>query len=159
MIKVYRILDIVLNEKNERKSISYVEIDGCKKEVYLDDIAYIQAEGSYARLRLNNDVGDVIIVSKKLGQIEKEFEWNLFAKIKEYLIYATASDGTVYKKGLKDLQYIERKKWVSLDVKRKMWYISESITNIKNINAATWFDDLITNYNKYLYLKKQIIWK
>lgn len=87
MIKVYQILDIVLNEKNERKSISYVEIDGCKKEVYLDDIAYIQAEGSYARLRLNNDVGDVIIVSKKLGQIEKELQGTDFVRChKSYLI-------------------------------------------------------------------------
>ncbi len=104
-------------------------------------------------------IKSMLNMKSQIEQAEKEFEWNLFVKIKEYLIYATSSDGTVYKKGLRDLQYIERKKWVSLDVKRKMWYISESITNIKNINTATWFDDLITNYNKYLYLKKQIIWK
>lgn len=104
-------------------------------------------------------IKSMLNMKSQIEEAEKEFEWNLFAKIKEYLIYATSSDGTVYKKGLRDLQYIERKKWVSPDVKRKMWYISESITNIKNINSATGFDDLISNYNRYLYLKKQIIWK
>ncbi len=85
--KVGHVLDIVYREKNKRKSISYVEMDGSRQDVYLDDIAYIQAEGSYAQIRLSCGVGEKIIVSKKLGQIEKELKGTDFVRChKSYLI-------------------------------------------------------------------------
>ena len=37
-----------------------------------------------------------------------EFDANMFTKTKDYLIYITATDRTVYKKALKSLEDIEK---------------------------------------------------
>ena len=37
-----------------------------------------------------------------------EFDANMFSKTKEYLIYVTATDRTIYKKALKSLEDIEK---------------------------------------------------
>lgn len=106
-----------------------------------------------------SQIKSMINLKSQIEEAINEFEWNLFVKIKEYLDYSTSYDLTVYKKALKSLKNIEKTNWVNSIIKKKMEYISESITYIKNINSATDFDILITNYNKYLYLKKQITWK
>lgn len=85
--KISRILDNVLREKNERKSISYVEIDGSRHDVHLDDIAYIQADGSYVMICFSGGISGKKIISKKLGQIEKELKGTDFVRChKSYLI-------------------------------------------------------------------------
>jgi hypothetical protein len=37
--------------------------------------------------------------------------------------------------------------------------MQEAITAIDNINSTNDFDTLMKNFNRYIYLKNQIIWK
>lgn len=85
--KVIQILENVRKEKDERKIISYVEMDGSRHDVHLDDIAYIQADGSYVKICFGGGSNEKKIISKKLGQIEKELKGTDFVRChKSYLI-------------------------------------------------------------------------
>ena len=89
-----------------------------------------------------------------------EFDANMFSKTKEYLIYVTATDRTIYKKALKSLEDIE-KNWlyIKYNTRKIMDQIKESIVAIDTINSTDDFDTLLKNFNKYIYLKNKIIWK
>jgi len=99
-------------------------------------------------------------IKEQIEDAVSDFDRNLFVKIKEYLVYSTSSVRTKYKKAANFLENYQKNWWyLTTDVKKKLWYLKESVTVIDNINFATWYDVLMKNYNRYLYLKNQIEWK
>lgn len=102
----------------------------------------------------------MLSIKEQIETAVKEFDTNMFLKIKDYLVYSTATDRTNFKKTLKHLENIEKNGWHhSSSVKKKMSYMQDAITAIDTINSTDDFDTLMKNFNKYIYLKNQIVWK
>lgn len=102
----------------------------------------------------------MLSIKEQIETAVKEFDINMFFKIKDYLVYSTATDRTNFKKTLKHLDNIEKNGWRhSSSVKKKMSYMQDAITAIDNINSTDDFDTLMKNFNRYIYLKNQIVWK
>ena len=102
----------------------------------------------------------MLSIKEQIETAVAEFDTNMFVKIKDYLVYSSATDRTNFKKTLKHLENIEKNGWHhSSSVKKKISYMQEAITAIDNINSTNDFDTLMKNFNRYIYLKNQIIWK
>lgn len=102
----------------------------------------------------------MLSIKEQIETAVKEFDTNMFLKIKDYLVYSTATDRTNFKKTLKHLENIEKNGWHhSSSVKKKISYMQDAITAIDTINSTDDFDTLMKNFNKYIYLKNQIVWK
>jgi len=102
----------------------------------------------------------MLSIKEQIETAVKEFDTNMFLKIKDYLVYSTATDRTNFKKTLKHLENIEKNGWHhSSSVKKKISYMQDAITAIDTINSTNDFDTLMKNFNKYIYLKNQIVWK
>lgn len=102
----------------------------------------------------------MLSIKEQIVTAVKEFDTNMFLKIKDYLVYSTATDRTNFKKTLKHLENIEKNGWHhSSSVKKKISYMQDAITAIDTINSTDDFDTLMKNFNKYIYLKNQIVWK
>lgn len=102
----------------------------------------------------------MLIIKEQIELAISEFDSNLFVKMKDYVIYTVSSYQTRYKKALKYLNnYKAQWGMISNDVKKKMDYLQEDITVIDKIIDSTDYDTLIKNFNRHLYLKKQIEWK
>ena len=85
--KVDTILDSLIKEKNEVKALSYISVSGEKKEILIDNISYIEAEGSYVLIHLSNGEMKPIVISKKLGQIEEELKGTSFIRVhRSYIV-------------------------------------------------------------------------
>lgn len=102
----------------------------------------------------------MLSIKEQIETAVAEFDTNMFLKIKDYLVYSTATDRSNFKKTLKHLENIEKNGWHhSTSVKKKINYMQDAITAIDNINSTNDFDTLMKNFNRYIYLKNQIIWK
>lgn len=85
--KVDNIIDSLIKEKNEVKALSYISINGEKREILIDNISYIEAEGSYVLIHLTNGEMKPIVISKKLGQIEEELKGTSFIRVhRSYIV-------------------------------------------------------------------------
>lgn len=102
----------------------------------------------------------LLAIKEQIEVAISEFDVNLFIKMKDYVVYTVSPYQTKYKKALKHLNNLGAQ-WgiVSNDVKKKMNYLQEDITVIDNIIKATDYTTLIKNFDRHLYLKKQIEWK
>lgn len=99
-------------------------------------------------------------IKEQIETAVAEFDTNMFIKIKDYLIYSSATDRTNFKKTLRHLDNIEKNWWyISYSAKKKINYMKDAITAIDNMNSTDDFDTLMKNFNRYIYLKNQIIWK
>lgn len=102
----------------------------------------------------------MLSIKEQIETAVKEFDTNMFIKLKDYLIYSTATDRSNYKKTLKYIWAIEAQWWyVNYTIKKKLNYMTEAIKAIDTINSTDDFATLIKNFNRYIYLKNQIIWK
>lgn len=100
----------------------------------------------------------ILLVKDQIQDAVDSFDTNLFAKIKEYLIFSASPYQLKYKKILKQLNQIDAK-LITWSIKNKMNFMQEQVEVIDNIISATDYDFLIKNFNRYVYLKKQIEWK
>lgn len=102
----------------------------------------------------------MINIKEQIETAVTEFDTNMFMKIKDYLIYSSATDRSNFKKTLKHLENISKNGWyLSYTVKKKINYMNDAITAIDTINSTNDFDTLMKAFNRYIYLKNQIIWK
>lgn len=78
--KLFRIIDVIQKEKSKCRTMSYIGVDGERHKLFLDEILYIRADGSYVVIQTNDRNNREIIVSKKLGQVEEELAGASFAR-------------------------------------------------------------------------------
>lgn len=102
----------------------------------------------------------LISLKEQIENAIKEFDNNLFLKIKDYIIYTISPDRADYQLILKTVK-IYQKKWQKLSSKdnKKIQQVQECIDIIDSMMTTNDFETLIKNFNKYLYLKNQITWK
>jgi hypothetical protein len=94
-----------------------------------------------------------------MDQIEEavtNFNNNMFDKPKEYLVFSVSPYYTKYKRFLRSFKPFENSRTLSRNVKNTVAYMKEQVQVIENIMSATDYDVLIKNFNRYVYLKKQI---
>lgn len=105
-------------------------------------------------------VKKLVSTKEQIEKAMKEFDNNLFIKIKDYLTYTLSPERTDFQAILKAIK-ANQKKWVILtnNEKQKLNQMEEAIGLINTIMTTSDFDTLIKSFNKYIYLKKQIIWK
>ncbi len=113
-----------LNTNNTQKKITV----STKEEVYylaIDDIIYVHAEGSYAKIFLNNN--NPILVSKNLKEIENQLIFDSFFRVhKSYLINLNyiqkflKSDGGSVEMKNGDLVPISKRKRIEFNEKMDM---------------------------------------
>ena len=101
----------------------------------------------------------MLIVKEQIEDAVLNFDDNLFIKIKEYLIFSTSPYQLKYKKLLKPLIHIENERNLSWSVRNMISLMQEQIQIVDNIIISTDYDTLMKNFNRYVYLKKQIEWK
>lgn len=101
----------------------------------------------------------MLIVKNQIEDAVMNFDDNLFWKIKEYLIFSSSPYQLKYKKLLKPLNYIENERNLSWSVRNMISLMQEQIQVIDNIIMSQDYDTLMKNFNRYVYLKKQIEWK
>lgn len=102
----------------------------------------------------------MLSIKEQIETAVQEFDVNMFIKIKDYLVYITATDRTNYKKALKHLDNIEKNGgYINPSIKKKIGYMNDAIAAIDTINSTDDFDTLMKNFNRYIYLKNQIVWK
>ncbi len=100
----------------------------------------------------------ILLVKEQIETAVLSFDDNLFWKIKEYLIFSASPYQLKYKKLLKPLNYIENERNLSWSVRNMISLMQEQIQIINNIIMAQDYDTLMKNFNRYVYLKKQIEW-
>jgi len=98
----------------------------------------------------------MLVVKDQIEVAVLNFDDNLFNKIKEYLIFSASPYQLKYKRLLKPLKYIENEKNLSWSVRNMIALMQEQIQVIDNIIMAQDYDTLMKNFNRYVYLKKQI---
>jgi len=105
-------------------------------------------------------VKNLLSTKEQIEQAMKEFDNNLFIKIKDYLTYTLSPERTDFQAILKVIK-ANQKKWINLtnSEKQKLNQIEDAIKQINTIITTPDFNTLIQSFNKYLYLKKQILWK
>ena len=94
-----------------------------------------------------------------MDQIEEavtNFNNSMFDKIKEYLVFSVSPYQVKYKKFLKSFKQFENNRVLPLNVRNTITYLKEEIQVIENIMNAEDYDVLIKNFNRHVYLKKQI---
>lgn len=79
------------------------------------------------------------------------FEHNIFTKLKDYL--ATWLEGYYYQ-----LLSI-RDGWDEEELPIYHTQVTEQLDLIDGIRSSTWFDDMMPLATRYLYLKKDLVWK
>jgi len=80
----------------------------------------------------------------------------MFDKIKEYLIFSVSPYHLKYKRFAKSFKQFENSRTLPLNVRNMITYLKEQVQVIENILTAEDYDVLIKNFNRYVYLKKQI---
>lgn len=105
-------------------------------------------------------VKKLVSTKEQIEEAIKEFDNNLFIKIKDYLTYTLSPERADFQAILKTIK-ANQKKWINLtnSEKQKLNQIEDAIKQINTIMTTSDFDTLIKSFNKYLYLKKQILWK
>lgn len=84
---ISKMLDLVLRELIENVTIEFNGYSDEKISVNIEDIAYFKAEGSYTEIVMYSDEKDTMIISKKLGELEKELrEYNFMRVHKSYMV-------------------------------------------------------------------------
>ena len=106
-----------------------------------------------------DQIKKMLWIKKQIEGSVSEFEENLFDKTKEYIIYSTDSYKTKYKKLLKPLERLEEWTYLSLSVRNKIELMQEQLEVISELSLAEDYEVLMKNFNRYIYLKKQIEWK
>jgi hypothetical protein len=98
----------------------------------------------------------ILLIKEQIEKAIQEFDDNLFAKIKEYLIYSTSSYRLKYKTFLKQFNALDDDVYISSSIKNVVSLIKEQIEVIDNILISEDYETLMKNFNRYVYLKKQI---
>jgi hypothetical protein len=96
------------------------------------------------------------LIKEQIEKAIQEFDDNLFTKIKEYLIYSTSSYRSKYKTFLKQFNVLDDDVYISSSIKNVVSLIKEQIEVIDNILISEDYETLMKNFNRYVYLKKQI---
>ena len=162
-------ITITMDKNNNYKCSEYLSVlSQAINAEYNDVIAIQKLISQWYDVEYRKEIRDdkrenikrMIVVKDQIENAIKEFDLNLFSKIKEYIVYTVSPYMTSYKKALKSINNIN-KQWEKLtnDIKKKIKYLEEDITVLNNIIWATDYDTLIKNYNRHLYLKTQIEWK
>lgn len=101
----------------------------------------------------------MLVVKEQIEEAILSFDDNMFSKVKEYLIFSASPYQLKYKKLLKPLSHIENERSLSWSVRSMIALMQEQIQVIDNIITSKDYDVLMKNFNRYVYLKKQIEWK
>jgi hypothetical protein len=112
------------------------------------------------REQKRTQIKKMLNLKEQIENAVSEFDWNLFIKLKEYIVYSSSSDRTKYKKAIRLIESYQKNWWyLQYDMKNKLLYLKEAVTAIDNMPSTTWYENLMVYYNRYLYLKNQIAWK
>ncbi|HRU50064.1 MAG TPA: hypothetical protein P5155_01020 [Candidatus Absconditabacterales bacterium] len=98
----------------------------------------------------------ILLVMDQIEEAVTNFNNNMFDKAKEYLVFSVSPYYTKYKRFLRSFKPFENSRTLSRNVKNTVAYMKEQVQVIENIMSATDYDVLIKNFNRYVYLKKQI---
>lgn len=101
----------------------------------------------------------ILLVREQIEEAVISFNNNMFDKIKEYLIFSVSPYHLKYKRFAKSFKQFENSRTLPLNVRNMITYLKEQVQVIENILTAEDYDVLIKNFNRYVYLKKQIEWK
>lgn len=162
-------ITITLERENNYKCMEYLNVLSQTINTEYNDVLSIQnlinqwydiEYWKNIREEKRDKIKKMITVKNQIESAVKEFDQNLFMKIKEYVVYTVSPYKTTYKKALKNLKAVQQQWWkISNTVKKTMDYLQEDIEVIDNIINSTDYDILMKNFNRHLYLKKQIEWK
>ncbi len=127
MVDVYKILDVVLEEKKENIVISIADVNNIPIKIQLEDIIYLKADGNYTEIYTYSQMDKLqkyILCTKKIGLIEKELEQSSIIRVhKSYMV------------NLQNVDYI--KTYIALngiDVKIPIGRKYKEVVKIKNHN-------------------------
>lgn len=111
------------------------------------------------REKKRDQIKKMLWIKKQIEDSVWEFEENLFDKTQEYIIYSTNAYKIKYKKLLKPLEELEEWTYLNLSVRNKIKLMQEQLDVIEALSLAEDYEVLMKNFNRYIYLKKQIEWK
>lgn len=111
------------------------------------------------REKKRDQIKKMLWIKKQIEDSVWEFEENLFDKTKEYIIYSTSSYKIKYKKLLRPIEKLKEWTYLSLNVRNKIKLMQEQLDVIETLSLTEDYEVLMKNFNKYIYLKKQIEWK
>lgn len=92
--EIKKMLLITLNEIEENIAISIKDYDGKLTEIYMEDIVFIKASGSYTEIFTKTSkegLGEFILSTKKIGDLEKEmWIYPIIRVHKSYMVNLTS---------------------------------------------------------------------
>lgn len=161
-------ITVTIEKKNNYKCSKYIDVlsQAINKE-YKDflEIQNIIKQGYDVEFwtSIRDDkierIKKIFLVKEQIEEAVTNFNNSMFDKIKEYLVFSVSPYQVKYKKFLKSFKQFENNRVLPLNVRNTITYLKEEIQVIENIMNAEDYDVLIKNFNRHVYLKKQIEWK
>lgn len=158
-------ITVTIEKKNNYKCSKYIDVlsQAINKE-YKDflEIQNIIKQGYDVEFwtSIRDDkierIKKIFLVKEQIEEAVTNFNNSMFDKIKEYLVFSVSPYQVKYKKFLKSFKQFENNRVLPLNVRNTITYLKEEIQVIENIMNAEDYDVLIKNFNRHVYLKKQI---
>lgn len=162
------LITVTMERKNNHKCSQYLRVLSQSINKEYKDVIKIQEliKQGYdldfwtdIREKKRSDIKRMLIIKEQIELSVQKFDDNLFSKIKEYLIYSSSPYRLKYKKIIKHLEKLEWDIYIKAELKNKISLMQEQLQVIDIISISDDYETLMKNFNRYIYLKKQIEWK